>query len=80
MGIDLLDCSENFDDSDRESLLIMKGASEFMSDTLNDVLSIQKIEEGMVELEMNPFSIKDMIFKVTFNGALFMNSILQRSM
>mmetsp|Transcript_30216 Transcript_30216/g.41566 ORF Transcript_30216/g.41566 Transcript_30216/m.41566 type:complete len:767 (-) Transcript_30216:185-2485(-) len=77
MGIDLLEGSENFDESDRESLLIMKGASEFMSDTLNDVLSIQKIEEGMVELEMSPFSINDVISKVllTFRGAILSKNI-----
>eukprot|EP01037_Dinobryon_pediforme_P048845 gene48845-biopygen24135 len=43
--------------SDLELLSMMKGASDFMADTLNDVLSLQKIEEGKLELELNPFSI-----------------------
>jgi signal transduction histidine kinase len=42
----------------------MRDASTFMSDTLNDVLSLQKIEEGKLELEMVPFNIVDSINKV----------------
>jgi signal transduction histidine kinase len=42
----------------------MKDASSFMSDTLNDVLSLQKIEEGKLELEMVPFNIVDSVHKV----------------
>ena len=33
----------------------------FMTDTLNDVLSIQKIEEGKMELDKSYFSLRDMI-------------------
>jgi hypothetical protein len=34
MGIDLLDMSPNINAAERETLLMMKSASEFMSDTL----------------------------------------------
>ena len=40
---------------DRESLIIMRSASEFMSATLNDVLSMQKIEEDKMDLEMRNY-------------------------
>jgi len=64
MGIDLLECSENFDESDKQSLIMMKGASEFMCDTLNNVLSLQKIEEGKLELDLSPFSMPEAVKKV----------------
>ena len=47
---------------------MMKGASEFMSDTLNDVLSMQKIEDGKLELDLSPFSIKEAVAKVTIQS------------
>jgi len=77
MGIEILERSCNLDESDRESLLMMKGASEFMADTLNDVLSMQKIEEGKLELDLGPFSMSDAINKVfaTFHGAVITKNI-----
>jgi signal transduction histidine kinase len=51
---------------------MMRSASEFMSDTLNNVLSLQKIEEGKFELELSPFSFEHVILRVfaTFRGAV----------
>ena len=46
IGIEILQSSENMKEGDLESLGMMKDASIFMGDTLNNVLSIQKIEEG----------------------------------
>ena len=46
IGIEILEKSEDLKEADLESLGLMKDASTFMSDTLNNVLSIQKIEEG----------------------------------
>ena len=43
---------------------MMKGSSDFMVETLNDVLSMQKIEEGKLELIFAPFSIGDSISKI----------------
>ena len=49
-----------------------------MSDTLNDVLSMQKIEEGKLELDLTPFSIRESIMRVcsTFKGAALAKQIL----
>ena len=71
IGIEVLSGSRNLDTSDKESISMMRNASQFMSDTLNDVLSMQKIEEGKLQLEMAPFSICDAIAKVlgTFRAA-----------
>jgi signal transduction histidine kinase len=44
-----------------EAINMMTGATDFMSDTLNDVLSIHKIEEGAMELAMQPFKITEII-------------------
>lgn len=70
VGINLLTMSNNLDADDRESLLIMKSASGFMSDTLDDVLNIQKIEEGKFVLDNAPFSLRESINKIvaTFAG------------
>ena len=46
IGIEILENSDGLNSGDLESLGLMKDASSFMSDTLNNVLSIQKIEEG----------------------------------
>lgn len=55
----------------RESLMMMRSASEFMASTLNDVLSMQKIEEGKMELDMRSFNLTDAVGNVfnTFRGA-----------
>lgn len=77
MGIDLLEMSTNINESERESLLMMRSASEFMSDTLDNVLSLQKIEEGKFELELISFSFQQIILRVfaTFRGAVLKKNI-----
>jgi hypothetical protein len=77
MGIDLLEMSTNINESERDSLLMMRSASEFMSDTLDNVLSLQKIEEGKFELELGSFSFKQIILRVfaTFRGAVLKKNI-----
>ena len=65
MGIELLKAKkEGLDQEDRDVLAMMKGSSDFMVETLNDVLSMQKIEEGKLELIFAPFSISDSISKI----------------
>ena len=59
MGLLLLD-GENKSESG-ETITMMREAVSFMSDTLNDVLSIQKIEEGKLELQYENFLISDML-------------------
>ena len=62
LGIEILKSSEHVrDPSDIESLNNMKFATNFMSDTLNDVLDVQKIEEGMLELELSTFDIREVV-------------------
>ena len=48
----------------KDALQMMTGASQFMSDTLNTVLSISKVEEGAMELSFAPFVLKDLVTKV----------------
>lgn len=52
-------------------MIIMRSSADFMSATLNDVLSMQKIEEGKMELEMRNFHTPDVVTKVfsAFRGA-----------
>ena len=46
IGIDLLQSGGALQGGDVESVVLMKGASLYMTDILNNVLTIQKIEEG----------------------------------
>ena len=41
-------------EEDQELLDMLSGASDGMAETLNDVLSMQKIEEGKMELTFAP--------------------------
>jgi len=50
-----------------ETLEMMREASQFMSDTLNDVLSIQKIEEGKLEICPKPFHLADIVKSVSLS-------------
>eukprot|EP01035_Chromulina_nebulosa_P069333 gene69333-biopygen22402 len=45
IGIELLSTRDVLDSTDQELLVMMRGASEYMGETLNNVLSMQKIEE-----------------------------------
>jgi len=57
MGVDMLRLSDHLDPHDKESLEIMHNATQFMSKTLNGVLTMHKIEEGLFELELGPCSL-----------------------
>jgi CheY-like chemotaxis protein/two-component sensor histidine kinase len=72
MGIDLLSLSANITGAEREPLNMMRAALEFISDTIDNVLNLQKMEEGKLNLEMAPFSFKDCIDKLflIFNGSV----------
>ena len=51
--------------TDKEVVDMIKWAAVFMGDTLNDVLSMQKIEEeGKMELKLVPFNIRNSIIKI----------------
>eukprot|EP01041_Mallomonas_annulata_P002616 gene2616-5113_t len=66
------DSSLQKDAEDQETLFIMREAVSFMSDTLNSILNMQKIEEGKLNLVYSKFIIKDLIRKVccTLRGIL----------
>lgn len=48
-------------DDEKEILVMMDSAAKFMAETLDNVLSMQKIEEGKLELEYQSFSPINMI-------------------
>lgn len=56
LGLQLLQDSRSLSSEERETLGMIREATGFMAGTLNDVLSLQKIEEGKLELEYKPFS------------------------
>ena len=64
MGIELLKTKDLLDATDQELLDMMTGASDGMSETLNNVLSMQKIEEGKMELIFVPFNLRSSVTKV----------------
>lgn len=66
LGLQLLD-SEHTSEQDRETITLMREATAFMAETLNDVLSLQKIEEGMLELEYKPFQPSNLVKAVMGN-------------
>ena len=72
MGIGLLEESSHLDEGDRQSLRMMKSSTGFIQETLNDVLSMQKIEEGKLELTPLPFIVEDMVHvvKAALHGSL----------
>lgn len=56
----------------RETLTMMCGSTEFMACTLKHVLSMQKIEEDKLELNMQPFALPDAVGRMlttSFRGA-----------
>ena len=63
-GIGVMD-KQLLDEDGRDTLQMMKAATSYMSSTLNDVLSMQKIEEGKLELHMAPFRFEDFLVTVT---------------
>ena len=72
LGLHLLDESRSLEESDAETINMMREATFFMTETLNDVLSIQKIEEGMLELHFERFWIRELVHTVSlsFRGQL----------
>ena len=66
VGVQLLKTSPNLIDEEQEALMMMEQASSFMSDTLDNVLSIQKIEEGKFELELKAFNVDTRMRELTY--------------
>ena len=78
IGIELLSTRDEMGVQDQELLVMMKGASEYMAETLNNVLSMQKIEEGMMELVLAPFNIGGCITKIfsALSGSVITKNLL----
>eukprot|EP01035_Chromulina_nebulosa_P029512 gene29512-biopygen18854 len=78
IGIELLSTRDVLDATDQELLVMMRGASEYMGETLNNVLSMQKIEEGKMELTFAPFSISGSIVKIftALSGSVITKKLL----
>jgi signal transduction histidine kinase len=58
LGLDSIQQSGGIDRETAFVVSCMDEAVNTMSDTLNDVLSYQKIEESKVELELRPFAVR----------------------
>eukprot|EP01042_Synura_sphagnicola_P000480 gene480-511_t len=64
MGIDILSNSEDMN-NEIDTVHMMREASHFMGDTLNSVLTMEKIEEGKLQLNMEPFLIVERLIAMT---------------
>ena len=64
--------SYKLDEEGHDTLSMMDSATVYMAETLNNILSMQKIEEGKFELIMSPFLVQDSLNRVkrTLHGML----------
>jgi hypothetical protein len=76
MGLHVLQGS-NLTPPEKETILMMREATVFMTATLNDVLSIQKIEQGKLELVMSNTTLRGLFARVkgSLKGLLVSNEI-----
>ena len=61
LGIKFLNASDHLSTEEAEALTMMEESSRYMSETLNDVLCIDKIEQGAIVLNHDKFSLVEMI-------------------
>ncbi len=61
--LDLLD-EDNLTESQREYLAIIKGSNESLLTIINDILDYSKIEAGKIDLEAQPFKVRDLSVSV----------------
>jgi signal transduction histidine kinase/CheY-like chemotaxis protein len=64
MGLALLGMNQDVIAEESETVDMMSAAVGFMSDTLNEVLSMQKIEEGKLEMHYAPCNLLQIVHKV----------------
>jgi signal transduction histidine kinase len=58
LGFEMFDESNsNLDRNQMESLSIMRGAYEVISETFNEVLDLHRLEQGKLQLSMQPFHL-----------------------
>jgi CheY-like chemotaxis protein len=77
MGLHVLQGS-NLSSSEKETIVMMREATLFMTATLNDVLSIQKIEQGKLELVKSTTSLTGLFSRVksSLKGLVVSNEII----
>jgi len=77
IGLHILNGSNELSAGDKETIVMMREATLFMTATLNDVLSIQKIEQGKLELILAKTSLQGLISRVksSLKGLLLSNGI-----
>ena len=75
-GIGVLE-NYDLDNEGHDTLTMMSTATIYMADTLNNILSMQKIEEGKFELVMGAFSVSDLLdtVKMTLHGLMMENRL-----
>ncbi len=61
IGMSELSLLNDLDENLRENLLIIKDSANHLTDIINDMLDISKIEAGKIELEIIDFDIFDLI-------------------
>lgn len=64
MGIDVFGKCDTLDATEKISLQLMSEAATNMGKTLNDVLDMQKIEDGALELTFRPFKVRVLVKNV----------------
>lgn len=64
MGIQVLKGKNSLGEEEMGLLNMITESAGFMSQTLNDVLSIQKMEDGKLELDLRPFWLPSMLKRV----------------
>eukprot|EP00808_Paulinella_micropora_P010661 g136.t1 len=67
LGTQVIEQVDNLPADAREAIEVMHNSVNMMSVVLNDVLSFQKMEDGMLKLDHRYFNIKAMVDAVVFN-------------
>ncbi len=64
LGLHVLTSGESLNRNELETVSMIKDAVGFMGDTLNDVMALQKIEEGSLALNYKAFTVKEVLHSV----------------
>jgi two-component sensor histidine kinase len=61
LGLHVLTSGESLNRNELETVSMIKDAVGFMGDTLNDVMALQKIEEGSLALNYKSFTVQELL-------------------
>jgi hypothetical protein len=67
LGIQLLQGNSYIPQEDAETLQMIQEGTNFISETLNDVISLQKLEGGTLQLDFKLFHAEDLVRTVLYN-------------